>query len=139
MISMLLALAITTINLTTPDEVDRFVVSRSAMLCSYAESRALVQAAIEREKRHTKIAGVENLTLLYKLQSQAGQIDDVTEAIRAILKKADMKPKACTDPMVKRVGACLDIGFMRSSNELDVTWLEDGECASAELKAYRFE
>lgn len=82
----------------------------SALLCAYDEARAGANPA------------------------QAAQIDDEVTGVRAVFRESKTDPRPCSDPLISRLAACVDVFF--EEGEILNAWRSDNECSSEEIAPY---
>lgn len=83
----------------------------AAVLCAYEEARTRIGAA------------------------HLPRLEEELARIRGIFRAAGAEPRPCSHPLVARLAGC--IGVWPESGEILSEWRSDGECASAEVAAYK--
>lgn len=89
---------------------DRHVqqIVQTLAICGGDEARRQALAAIAKERRYSKQAGVVNLSLLEALKEDLRQADDQIAAARTALKSVGGKPTSCRHPDVALLSTCVD-------------------------------
>jgi hypothetical protein len=95
--------------LTEKMKSDRKIMSAvfGLALCQQQAARATALAEISKEKKYSRIGGVESMRKLYELQQDVRSADEATAQIRAFLRTYEgVRPKACASREVKALLAC---------------------------------